>query len=221
MAAGVPVVTTAVAGIPSLIDHGRNGLLVDAPSADAVAGAILRTVSDGDLRRRLIRGGLDTARAHTLDRQAAWMMEQVKVRLSVPVRPVSPDRMTVSIPIAGMNVSGGVKTLVLLANAMADRGWAVRVLLPAYASEGPFALSPRVERLVLWTPSNPWFRVPSALRATRPPRARAARISPAEFLSHVLLCRAVAPDQPACARRYFVQGDEAESHGRLADAGRA
>jgi glycosyltransferase involved in cell wall biosynthesis len=90
MAAGVPIVATAVAGIPSLIEHERNGLLVDAPSAGAVAGAILRMVNDGDLRRRLIRGGLETARTHTLDRQAAWMMNEVQARLSVPARPVSP-----------------------------------------------------------------------------------------------------------------------------------
>jgi glycosyltransferase involved in cell wall biosynthesis len=90
MAAGVPIVTTAVAGIPSLVAHERNGLLVDEPSAHAVAAAILRAIEDGELRRRLIRGGLETARAHTLDRQAAWMMEQVHARMAVPVRRVSP-----------------------------------------------------------------------------------------------------------------------------------
>ncbi len=90
MAAGLPIVTTEVAGIPSLVTDGRNGLLVEQPSVDAVAGAILRVIDDGDLRRRIIRGGLDTARAHTLDRQAAWMMEQVHARMAVPVRDVSP-----------------------------------------------------------------------------------------------------------------------------------
>ena len=90
MAAGVPIVTTAVAGIPSLVAHERNGLLVDEPSAAAVAGAILRAIENGDLRRRVIRGGFETARAHTVDRQAAWMMEQVHARMAVPVRRVSP-----------------------------------------------------------------------------------------------------------------------------------
>src|SRR5262249_14827571 len=49
MAAGVPVVATNVAGIPSLVVHERNGLLVDEPSADAVAGAVWRLASDGAL----------------------------------------------------------------------------------------------------------------------------------------------------------------------------
>ena len=39
MAAGLPVVTTRVAGIPSLVTHEVNGLLVDEPTADAVADA--------------------------------------------------------------------------------------------------------------------------------------------------------------------------------------
>ena len=43
--------------------------------------------------------------------------------------------MTMTIPIVGFNRSGGVKTLALLANAMSDRGWHVRIVAPDYASE--------------------------------------------------------------------------------------
>jgi glycosyltransferase involved in cell wall biosynthesis len=83
MSAGVPIVTTRVAGIPSLIAHERNGLLVDQPSAPVVAGALARLVVDGVLRRTLIAGGYETARAHTLDVQAAGMMREVSARLGV------------------------------------------------------------------------------------------------------------------------------------------
>jgi glycosyltransferase involved in cell wall biosynthesis len=86
MAAGLPVVTTSVAGIPSLITHERNGLLVDKPSADAVAGAIERLLTDGALRRRMIENGYATARAHTLQAQAARMMDDVSRRLGVTLR---------------------------------------------------------------------------------------------------------------------------------------
>ena len=83
MAAGLPIVTSRVSGIPSLITDGANGLLVDVPSARAVADAVLRIVHDASLRRRLIAGGYATARAHTLQAQAARMMQDVSVRLGL------------------------------------------------------------------------------------------------------------------------------------------
>jgi glycosyltransferase involved in cell wall biosynthesis len=86
MAAGVPVVTTNVAGIPSLVVHERNGLLVDEPSADAVADAIARLIADGTLRRRIIEGGYQTARLHTLPAQAARMLDVVSGRLGLTLR---------------------------------------------------------------------------------------------------------------------------------------
>src|SRR5207245_9612490 len=86
MAAGLPIVTTRVASIPSLIRDGENGLLVDEPTAGAVAAAVARIVAAPELRRRLIDGGYATARAHTLDRQAAWMMERLQPTLAVPLR---------------------------------------------------------------------------------------------------------------------------------------
>jgi phosphatidyl-myo-inositol dimannoside synthase len=85
MAAGLPVVTTNVSGIGSLVGHERNGLLIDDSAAAAVAAAVSRLVSDSGLRQRLIAGGYDTARAHTLERQAAAMMGVVKHELSVPL----------------------------------------------------------------------------------------------------------------------------------------
>jgi glycosyltransferase involved in cell wall biosynthesis len=86
MAAGLPVVTSRVSGIPSLITDGVNGLLVEAPSAAAVADAVMRIVGDGRLRRRLIADGYATARAHTLQAQAALMMRDVSVRLGLTLR---------------------------------------------------------------------------------------------------------------------------------------
>jgi glycosyltransferase involved in cell wall biosynthesis len=90
MAAGVPIVTTRVSGIPSLIRDGDNGLLVDQPSVDAVTAAVSRLIADPALRQRLIRGGRETATQHTLDRQAAWMMAQLDARLPVSLRTVAP-----------------------------------------------------------------------------------------------------------------------------------
>jgi glycosyltransferase involved in cell wall biosynthesis len=83
MANGLPVITTAVAGITSLITHEHNGLLVDGDSADAIAAAIRRLVDDAELRRRLIANGYDTARANTVERQAEQMMHIVATDLGL------------------------------------------------------------------------------------------------------------------------------------------
>jgi glycosyltransferase involved in cell wall biosynthesis len=53
MASGLPIVATAVAGIPGVVEDGRNGLLVPARDADALSAAIVRLAEDGALRARL------------------------------------------------------------------------------------------------------------------------------------------------------------------------
>jgi len=86
MASGLPVITTRVAGIPSLITHERNGLLIEESTAAAVAEAVARVIDDGALRRRLIHEGYESARASTLEGQAGRMMDVVSRRLHVALR---------------------------------------------------------------------------------------------------------------------------------------
>lgn len=86
MANGLPVVTTAVSGITSLVTHGENGLLVDEGSAASVSAAVLRVIREPALRQRLIAGGYATAKAHTLERQAAEMMRIVSSELNLSLR---------------------------------------------------------------------------------------------------------------------------------------
>jgi glycosyltransferase involved in cell wall biosynthesis len=86
MSAGLPVVTTRVAGIPSLVVDGVNGLLVDDASSASVAAAVGRVIEDGALRRRLIAGGYATARQFTLEIQTAKMMSAVAQGLDVKLR---------------------------------------------------------------------------------------------------------------------------------------
>jgi glycosyltransferase involved in cell wall biosynthesis len=85
MASGLPIVTTKVAGIPSLITHEINGLLVE-PSASALADAVERLIADPTLRRRLIANGYNTARRYTLEAQAERMMQSVSVQLQVTLK---------------------------------------------------------------------------------------------------------------------------------------
>jgi glycosyltransferase involved in cell wall biosynthesis len=62
MAAGLPVVTTRVSGIPELVEDGVNGLLVDPDDPDALAEALLRVHRDEALRARLAAAGEATVR---------------------------------------------------------------------------------------------------------------------------------------------------------------
>jgi glycosyltransferase involved in cell wall biosynthesis len=88
MASGLPIVTTRVAGIPGLVSSETNGLLVEEPTVGSLADAVTRIVADPRLRRSLIANGYATARRHTLENQAARMMEAVSDRLHVTLRPV-------------------------------------------------------------------------------------------------------------------------------------
>jgi glycosyltransferase involved in cell wall biosynthesis len=86
MAGGLPVVTTSVAGIPSLVAPDQNGVLLESGNAESVADGIKRIVTDPLLRQRLIRAGYDTAAAHTLERQAAEMVRVLAARTGLTFR---------------------------------------------------------------------------------------------------------------------------------------
>jgi glycosyltransferase involved in cell wall biosynthesis len=85
MAAGMPVVTTNVAGITSLITDGVNGRLTGG-SGREVADTLREVITNDAERRRLIAGGYETARAHTLERQAATMMAAVAAEFGLQLR---------------------------------------------------------------------------------------------------------------------------------------
>jgi phosphatidyl-myo-inositol dimannoside synthase len=85
MAAGLPVITTDVSGIGSLVEHERNGILIES-NPDAVAAAVSRVIHDSGLRQRLIAGGYHTARHHTLEHQAEQMMRVVERELGLGAR---------------------------------------------------------------------------------------------------------------------------------------
>lgn len=67
MASGLPVVATAVGGIPELVKDGENGLLVPAGDPARLAAALGRLVSDAALRSGMGRRGSDMAGAHDMD----------------------------------------------------------------------------------------------------------------------------------------------------------
>jgi glycosyltransferase involved in cell wall biosynthesis len=64
MAAGAPIVATAVGGVPELVHDGEHGVLVPPSDPSALAAAIVRLVADPALARRLG----DAARARQRER---------------------------------------------------------------------------------------------------------------------------------------------------------
>jgi len=63
MAAGLPVVATAVGGIPELVVHGETGLLVPRRDVESLSAALARLIADPALRRRLGAAGRARAEA--------------------------------------------------------------------------------------------------------------------------------------------------------------
>ena len=61
MATGLPVVSTAVGGVPELVQHGATGLLVPAGDARALAEAITQLGRDADQRAAMGHAARQTA----------------------------------------------------------------------------------------------------------------------------------------------------------------
>jgi len=59
MAAGTPIVATAVGGVPDVLDEGRAGRLVPYDDSPALAAALRSVLEDPDTTRRLVRTATD------------------------------------------------------------------------------------------------------------------------------------------------------------------
>jgi glycosyltransferase involved in cell wall biosynthesis len=77
MAAGVPVVATAVGGIPDTVSDEANGLLVPAGRPDLAADAVLRLIREPALAKRLA----DNACAYVRERHARDVIAEQYVEL--------------------------------------------------------------------------------------------------------------------------------------------
>jgi glycosyltransferase involved in cell wall biosynthesis len=75
-AAGLPVVATAVGGVPEVARD--SALLVPPGDAGAAVDALERVAGDAALRRRLAESGLATLRRHSLDRECARVADALR-----------------------------------------------------------------------------------------------------------------------------------------------
>lgn len=77
MACGLPIVATKVAGIPYLINDGKDGLLVNPGSTNELCEAVALLIDTPELRYRLIGNGLKTVKDHTLEAERARIIAKL------------------------------------------------------------------------------------------------------------------------------------------------
>lgn len=78
MSQRVPVVASAVGGIPEVLKDGVSGLLVPSNSVHDLASALTKVLSDRELRERLVAEGLKVARQNTLTEQTGRIARMVE-----------------------------------------------------------------------------------------------------------------------------------------------
>jgi glycosyltransferase involved in cell wall biosynthesis len=64
LAAGLPVVTTPVGGIPEVVKDGVNGLIISPGDVKALGASILRLLEDAELRERMSGANVELVRSH-------------------------------------------------------------------------------------------------------------------------------------------------------------
>jgi glycosyltransferase involved in cell wall biosynthesis len=125
----------------------------------------------------------------------------------------------VTIPLAGLNLSGGVKSLVVLANRLAQRGQAVRLMVPDYAAEPPVPLDPRVQLSVLRTPGRgPLRKLAYLLRLARAAAEGSDVVVANYFLTAYPAFLSWLLHGRRAALAYNIRGYEPWSHGLMAPA---
>lgn len=85
MAAGRPSVAARVGGVPELVRHGREGLLVAPKDPTALARAVERLWTDALLRRRLSHGARRRSRLFRWDAACRTLLEMTRARRATVV----------------------------------------------------------------------------------------------------------------------------------------
>ena len=70
MACGVPVVASKVGGIPDIVKHGKNGLLVPPKDPEALADAIIYLLENEDIREKMGKKGQEMVKDYSWEKVA-------------------------------------------------------------------------------------------------------------------------------------------------------
>lgn len=92
MFAGVPCISTNLAGVPEMIEDGVNGLLVPPRNASALADGLERLLIDRKLSDRLATAGLQTARHKFTIEKSVQELRELLVKRGKVQDPTQPRR---------------------------------------------------------------------------------------------------------------------------------
>jgi glycosyltransferase involved in cell wall biosynthesis len=84
MASGVPVVTSRIAGLPEVVEHGTTGFLVPPGDSSALGDAITRLLKDEPLRRSMGEAGRQRVLRHFTWEKIAQDLLQRYTSLPIP-----------------------------------------------------------------------------------------------------------------------------------------
>ena len=83
MAHGLPVIATPVGGIPDVVRHGREGLLVNVGQRDELTAALARMVAEPGLRVSLGRGASATAESLDINSYGQRLLEFYRAIITI------------------------------------------------------------------------------------------------------------------------------------------
>ena len=87
MACRLPVITTAVSGIPELVQHDHNGLLVPQQDPEALALALAHLLDNPSVRQRLGQAGRHTIEQHFSSSHASHRLKALFLKRPLPIEP--------------------------------------------------------------------------------------------------------------------------------------
>ena len=76
-ASGKPVVATAIGGVPEVVENGKNGLLVPAGRSDKLAEAIMRCLTEPELKRSMGEAGFHTVNSKFTFQEQTRKLEEI------------------------------------------------------------------------------------------------------------------------------------------------
>jgi glycosyltransferase involved in cell wall biosynthesis len=82
MEQGLPIVATRVGGVPEIVHHEENGLLIEPERPDQLRDAVLRLSADRDLRARMGASGRQIASQYTIRVMAQKYLDLYESALS-------------------------------------------------------------------------------------------------------------------------------------------
>jgi glycosyltransferase involved in cell wall biosynthesis len=91
MAAGKPVIATRGGGVPEIIAHGENGLLVPMGDAEALATELTSLLADPEKKQRLAKAGYEHVREKFTAGQGAREVERIYGTLGAKKKKKSPQ----------------------------------------------------------------------------------------------------------------------------------